>query len=63
MQFSIGLMTKMGVLNGINNALKTSGQLVCEFGGKGCAETVHSELERLFAKRGLKYKRTFYFRL
>ncbi len=50
-----------GLLKGINRALTPEGQLVCEFGGKGCAETVHSELERLFAKRGLKYRRTFYF--
>lgn len=49
------------LLKGIYRALKTGGQLVCEFGGKGCAETVHRELERLFEKRGMKYKRTFYF--
>ena len=41
--------------------LKTGGQLVCEFGGKGCAETVHSALTEVFAAHGLQYKRTFYF--
>lgn len=41
--------------------LKPGGQLVCEFGGKGCAETVHAALETLFAERGLVYPRTFYF--
>lgn len=41
--------------------LKTGGELVCEFGGKGCAETVHASLEKNFAKRGLSYTRAFYF--
>lgn len=49
------------LLNNISRNLKTGGQLVCEFGGKGCAETIHSELERIFASKGLKYERTFYF--
>lgn len=41
--------------------LKPGGQLVCEFGGYGCAERVHSALERAFAARGLAYPRVFYF--
>lgn len=41
--------------------LKTGGQLVCEFGGYGCAERVHSALEHAFAARGLVYPRVFYF--
>lgn len=41
--------------------LKPGGELVCEFGGKGCAETVHASLEKNFAKRGLSYTREFYF--
>lgn len=41
--------------------LKTGGQLICEFGGYGCAERVHSALERAFAARGLAYPRVFYF--
>ena len=49
------------LLNNISSNLKIGGQLVCEFGGKGCAETIHKELEKIFASKGLKYKRTFYF--
>lgn len=41
--------------------LKPGGQLVCEFGGKGCAEQVHAALEKIFAAHGLTYRRTFYF--
>lgn len=41
--------------------LKPGGQLVFEFGGKGCAEAVHSTLSDCFAARGLTYPRTFYF--
>lgn len=41
--------------------LKTGGILVCEFGGYGCAETVHSALEECFDEHGLDYPRTFYF--
>ena len=46
---------------GIAGALVPGGQLVCEFGGYGCAEHVHAALERAFARRGLVYPRTFYF--
>lgn len=49
------------LLNNISRNLKKSGQLVCEFGGKGCAETIHSELEKIFSSKGLIYRRTFYF--
>lgn len=45
----------------IASQLKPGGQLVCEFGGKGCAETVHAALEKIFAVHGLTYRRTFYF--
>ena len=41
--------------------LRPGGQLVCEFGGYGCAERVHSALQRAFAARGLAYPRVFYF--
>ena len=34
---------------------------MCEFGGYGCAESVHSTLENVFAEHHLKYKRVFYF--
>ena len=49
------------LVGSISESLKVNGQLVCEFGGKGCAETIHSALQKAFEKRGLKYKRTFYF--
>lgn len=42
--------------------LRAGGELVCEFGGKGCAEAVHSALEDIFKAHGLKYKRTFNFK-
>ena len=41
--------------------LKPGGMLVTEFGGKGCAQAVHSTLEKCFSERGLKYPRVFYF--
>jgi len=49
------------LLDNISAQLNDGGELVCEFGGKGCAETVHAKLEDLFEQRGLKYRRTFYF--
>lgn len=52
---------QQNLLNNVSDNLKTGGQLVCEFGGKGCAENIHSELEKIFALKGLNYKRTFYF--
>ena len=41
--------------------LRPGGELVCEFGGFGCAERVHSALSAAFARRGLVYPRVFYF--
>lgn len=49
------------LIRNIARALKVNGQLICEFGGKGCAETIHSSLQNAFEKRGLKYKCIFYF--
>lgn len=49
------------MLKNIAECLNTGGELVCEFGGKGCAETVHAALEQAFARRKLVYPRTFYF--
>lgn len=45
----------------IAKALKTEGQLVCEFGGVGCARLVHEALEKNFKKYGLQYISYFYF--
>lgn len=49
------------MLKNIASNIKSGGELVCEFGGFGCAEKVHSTLEKLFEERGLVYPRTFYF--
>ncbi|MBQ8356573.1 MAG: methyltransferase domain-containing protein [Clostridia bacterium] len=45
----------------IAKSLRTGGELVCEFGGCGCGEAVHSTLEKCFQKRGLRYPVIFYF--
>lgn len=45
----------------IFSQLKKGGVFVCEFGGKGNCEAVHSALEKAFEKRGLRYPRTFCF--
>ncbi|WP_017212958.1 class I SAM-dependent methyltransferase [Clostridium beijerinckii] len=50
-----------GLLESVYNGLKINGSLVCEFGGYGCTETIHSFLQKAFEARGLEYKRTFYF--
>ena len=49
------------LLGRINRALNKDGELVCEFGGKGCAATVHEALRQSFHKRGLEYAFPFYF--
>lgn len=49
------------LVRNVAKQLRPGGELVCEFGGYGCAEAVHSTLEKCFAKRGLSYPRTFYF--
>ncbi len=41
--------------------VKPGGQLMFEFGGRGCAESVHSTLESIFRQRGYDYRRVFYF--
>lgn len=49
------------MIQNISRQLKMGGQFVCEFGGRGCAEHIHSTLEKCFAERGLTYRRTFFF--
>lgn len=49
------------LIQNIADQLTPGGQLVCEFGGKGCAEYVHTTLEKIFVAHGLTYRRTFYF--
>lgn len=49
------------MLSNIYCNLKPGGELVCEFGGFGCAEAVHGTLEQCFSDHGLTYRRVFYF--
>ncbi len=49
------------LIKNISSNIKPGGQLVCEFGGNGCAELVHSALEQAFEKRNMKYPRFFFF--
>ena len=49
------------LLKNIRRNLKDNGSLVCEFGGYGCAEKVHSALRQAFNSRGLEYPFYFYF--
>ncbi|MGN0534215.1 MAG: class I SAM-dependent methyltransferase [Eubacterium sp.] len=50
------------LVENISDNIKTGGELVFEFGGKGCAETIHNAMEKAFAAHGLKYKNRFNFR-
>lgn len=49
------------MLENIAKNLRVGGELVCEFGGKGCAESVHSCLKDIFESRELNYIKEFYF--
>lgn len=49
------------LLNNIAANIKDGGEFVCEFGGFGCAETVHSTLKDIFEEKGYKYIKNFYF--
>ncbi len=49
------------LLENISSNLRTGGELVCEFGGRGCAEKVHSALRKIFEEKGLSYAYEFYF--
>ena len=49
------------MIENIARQLKIGGELVCEFGGFGCGETVHAALEKNFNEVGLEYPRVFYF--
>ena len=50
------------LVKNISENLKSGGEFVFEFGGKGCAETVHNAMEQAFSSLGLKYKNSFNFR-
>lgn len=49
------------LIKNISKNLRQGGELVCEFGGKGCADKVHNTLREIFEKRGLSYTYEFYF--
>ncbi len=49
------------LLRQVNRALRMGGQLVCEFGGRGCAQRVHDALRQAFHRRGLDYTFRFFF--
>ena len=49
------------LLKNIASNIKTGGEFFWEFGGLGCAETVHSTLRRIFNEKGFDYKFNFYF--
>lgn len=50
------------LIENIAQNLKPSGELVFEFGGKGCADTVHRALGKAFAEYGYEYRMDFNFR-
>ena len=50
------------LVKNISSNLKIGGELVFEFGGKGCAETVHHALAEAFAWYGYEYENRFNFR-
>lgn len=49
------------LLSNVAANLAPGGELVCEFGGFGCAGRVHEALGRAFCRRGLDYQSGFYF--
>ena len=49
------------LLNNLVQQILPGGEFVCEFGGYGNAEKVHSTLEQCFRERGLAYPRVFFF--
>ena len=50
------------LVKNISKNLKSGGEFVFEFGGKGCAETVHDAMKQAFSSFGLKYGNNFNFR-
>ena len=50
------------LVKNVSENLKSGGEFVFEFGGKGCAETVHNAMEQAFSSFGFKYKNNFNFR-
>lgn len=50
------------LVKNISDNLKPGGEFVFEFGGKGCADTVHTALGKAFDECGLTYINRFNFR-
>lgn len=50
------------LVENIADNLKTGGELVFGFGGKGCADTVHNALKKAFSENGFEYVNRFNFR-
>ena len=49
------------LLRNVSRNLRPGGELVCEFGGYGCGEAVHSTLEELFREHKRTYKKIVFF--
>lgn len=49
------------LLRNVSRNLRPGGELVCEFGGHGCGEAVHSTLEELFREHKRTYKKIVFF--
>ena len=50
------------LVKNLSENITTGGELVFEFGGKGCAQTVHNALQQAFENNGRKYVMDFNFR-
>ena len=50
------------LVKNVSENLRSGGEFVFEFGGKGCAETVHNAMEQAISSFGLKYVNNFKFR-
>ena len=49
------------MLKCVYDALNFGGEFVFEFGGRGNARMIHTELAKVFAKHGYEYKTNYYF--
>ena len=50
------------LVKNVSENLKSGGEFVFEFGGKGNGVTVHNAMDQVFASFGLKYENSFNFR-
>lgn len=56
------ISNQKALVKNLSENIKSGGELVFEFGGKCCAEIVHSALKTSFEIRGKKYRNGFKFR-